>query len=993
MTFAFDIDLGEEIRRAGGDPRRLAELGGRLAEEHARIAAALAEVCRWIDEGFFVEAVGFSEDAGNLVRRGRAVDDAITRISLDATSLPGALDRRRLDRLDVAYADVAAIEDLIAAHRRLSLSRAAADERLDALDPIRRRHRRHEGWAGDVDALERVALAELAEEIDRAAEIEDEAALERLGARLSRRHWGREIPDRLAATLRETRERLRRRRVEAAAEDLGANLHRAFAAMDATAVAEIEPRWRRLAAPDGTAGGSIDPGLAEAAESAFRWLASHREAEAADRRAAEAIAELERLLDGDAPCSELRNCLDRIAAAGATAPPRLAGRVEAAERRAASAGRRRRRGRIAAVAAVAILPIACVSYVWWRSDRDRRAIEAIEEVGRRVDRGEFDRAEVLLAELDADGVSGGFWSGDARDRWLEIERDARERIAEQVAQTERLETALAEIRAGLEADRDADPDGEGRLADLRRLQATAESVADVGDPRLDGPRSEIDARIDAISRRAAAAVRGELLEIESRLAGIVATGADGDPADVLAESAALAALAAEVAAISGSPAAGPAESEAARSLRERIDRRLAAAERRGEALDAFARRRRELPRTMDERTFLDRYRTLVDEHGDVLAAREELAAFEDGLASAQLAEAVAHWRRTASRSILANTPTDDPWHPPDIASARTIAAILAEHLSRHPGSPYASPAAKLSDLSEAIGRLGGAPGGPDDPAGLVAEALRATGFSELLRVPLANGGFVYRKVGGEGVFDNALAHSGDLAVPAGRLLPRTDVASPASRSAETSMPARLLSVWMPRIENASASRVRVELLGLVEAAAAAEESDPLLQLAFLESLHRALARLPMAGGPGANPAQSWLDELDRRTPPANAVDWAADAPRGREELTGPRRLARLELASMPDPALSRERTVAAWSELLEELRACTVVGTVEPAATAGTWRFVPIGAGGVRGRIEGRVVVADPRGATVFVPIAIEDGVAVFLGPEPPAAPHLVFER
>jgi hypothetical protein len=55
---AFDTDLEQDIRRAGGDPRRLAELSDRLVAEHARIDEALRTASRWIDEGAFVEAVG-----------------------------------------------------------------------------------------------------------------------------------------------------------------------------------------------------------------------------------------------------------------------------------------------------------------------------------------------------------------------------------------------------------------------------------------------------------------------------------------------------------------------------------------------------------------------------------------------------------------------------------------------------------------------------------------------------------------------------------------------------------------------------------------------------------------------------------------------------------------------------------------------------------------------------------------------------------------------
>ncbi len=997
MSAPFDLELVEEIRAAGGDPSRLAALGERLAAEHARIDDALHEAVRWIDDGFFVEAVAYSEDAGNLVRRGRAVDDAIARITLDATRLPGALDRRRLDRLDVAYADVASIEDLLATHRRSNLSRASADDRLDAIDAIRRRHRVHPGWSADAEALERLAVSELERDVQQAAAREDAEALDALHRRIARRNWGRDLPDRVVATLRDTREVLRRRRIAGLAEDLASRLHRAFAAMDASEVAAIEAEWRSLTSPDGTGGGAVGASTVEAAESAFRWLATHREAEASDRRAAETIAELERLLDAGSTLEELRACRRRLDEVGGALPVRLSTRLESLELRADAAGRTRRRRRFAVTGALVLATISGAAYVAWRIDRDRRSMESIEEVARRVDRAEYERAEALLAELALEGGSEAFWSGDARLRFLEIEANARNAIADSKERSRRLDSALIEIASGLESDRADDPERETRLAELGRLQAIADAAGDADEPRLAGPRSEISARIDAISRRAAAQLRGNLLEIESAFAALATTGPESGPDEIVAERAALAALAADAASISIDPAAGPTELEAARSLRERLERRLAAATRRGESLESFDRRLRELPRSPDERIFLERYRTFVDEHGDVLAARGRLIDFEDGLAAAELAEAVAHWRRTASRSILATTPLDDPWHPADVPAARTLRAILAEHLSLHPRSPYASAAEELATLADSIAALRTDPGGPDDPAGIVAAELRATGFDELLRVPLANGGFVYRKAGGERVFDNALSQSGDLVVPAGRLLPRTDVSSPAAGGVERTMPATLLDSWLPRIENAPGSRVRGELLGLAAAAAAAEEADPMLQLAFLEAIHRVLARLPITGVDASQrPSKLWLDELDRRTPPTTPADWAADSPRGREALAAPRRLARLALSSMPDAAASQDRSLAAWTNLRDALQARSVAGVVEPDASADAWRFVGLGAGGAvgaRGRIEGSVVVEGRGGGAAFVPVEIDDGVAVFLGPEPPPAPHLVFVR
>ena len=102
--------------------------------------------------------------------------------------------------------------------------------------------------------------------------------------------------------------------------------------------------------------------------------------------------------------------------------------------------------------------------------------------------------------------------------------------------------------------------------------------------------------------------------------------------------------------------------------------------------------------------------------------------------------------------------------------------------------------------------------------------------------------------------------------------------------------------------------------------------------------------------------------------------------------------------STGEPASGTSDWIFALRDKLDEGQPGSLSGLphTAPDASADAWRVVGLGAGGAvgaRGRIEGSVVVEGRGGGAAFVPVEIDDGVAVFLGPEPPPAPHLVFVR
>ena len=979
-TRGFDPEIVELVRTAASR-RRLSDddgsLARRLGEEIERIAEAVETALGWIDEGLLSEAVAYSLDAGNIVKRGLAIEALLASFAEEtagrawlATIPPHrGLDRRGLERLNVAHADAAAVEDRLAEHRLSATSGASPLERIAVLDRLRAKLPRNRALAAEADDLERAIERGLRANLARADERDDLLEIEQIRSVIASRSWAARIPENLGPEVDAVRRRLVDRADGVRRDELASGIRAAFAAMDREALESLEPRWKRL-------GGGGDA----AVDSAFRWLEAQRSADAADLEAAKLVAELEQILDAGRGLADAEPIASAISRLSRTPPARIAARLEALRARDLDERRRRRRRRVLVVGGSVVVVVAGAAWLSVRMIEQQAALSASASLESLIAQGDFEAAGERLAELAAADRRDDILLPSARDRYdatvsaatLAIEAHARA-VAEAAA-------ILAEADAIAASADEAAPLSAQRLAVEAALRKLAAIEGGPEAERREARAAELAARLESIDRRLAESMRETVADLD-REAAAIAMPATGAPQSAWRETLqALEDLARtaqeQIAGVGAAPREG--DRSAAEALLDRLAARRDAIASRIAALDAMDRILAELAaETDDESRFLAAYETLLADHGAVLAARGTLEAHERGLEAARAGGAVRHWREVASRSIRAAS-GDGGWHPEARGDARAISAAIAEHLARFPASPHREAAEAHRAYVE---RLADLPGQSESLREAVLDRLYDSGYVALFRTPLANGGFVYRREGGNGPFDFAIANEAELAAPPNRLLTRTNVpAQPSGQTVET-MPSQLLATWIPRIETTDAASIRATLLGLVAEASRAKEDDPLLQLAFLRMLWRTLDALP---GPSEGVAGTWLGDLAGARIGPRGVDYLERAPEGRQTLADARRQALLAIAEAPDARRLAEGETRWWQRTVERLAPAAASGTLVPVGPDGPLRLH-------RGR-GGWTLVAT-RDGVEFVRTSFEDGIASFAGTAAPPAPAQCLER
>ena len=995
MTAPWDLGLAADLERAvaSRDPGRLdAALARRVAAESARIAEALSMLGAWLDQGLLAESVAYADDAGGLVRRAAEVERIVGVLTqedagrrfLSLIDRRAPIDRRLIERMNVAYVSLRSRADEQRARVLAALGGRPPLERLSVLDRLRALDRRDASVAAEIDLLEREAESALRRDARQATSRDDLAGLEAVDRALRGRSWARilggDLTEGIARDLARPRSGSSRRDLAALAE----SVHGAFAAMDRAAIDQLEPAWRRLLASlsAAEAQGPLRD-LVERGESAFRWTASLRREESLDLDAARLAADLEQALDAGRSWREVEPIAAALARTERPTPPRLAARVDALRGRHDAEIRRRRRVRATIAGGAVLLAAAGIILGAWRLARDRAAVAAADDLDRLLAAGDLVAAEALLADLEAVGRVDDAWLPASRDRVSRSLDAARAAVAADLGRRAAVDAILAHAEALLDRGGDDAARRDAAESALRALAGASPRGAEVDEAgALESRAREALAQVD---ERRAVELRAALAELERTLAAQASPASGAGAEEVAAALAALDRVRDDARdAIDAAPV--PATERGSIDLfLDRLSARREGLLRRVEGLADLDRLLADLlAEDADEERFAAAYRSLLDRHGAVLAARGLAPSYEAGLAAADAALGVRQWREVASRSIRATTPPDDPFHPEDRGSARAVASLVREHLERFPRSPHADAARRLGAHAE---RLAALPDDALDERSFATARLVASGFAALERVPLANGGFVYRRAGGAGVLDGALSSELDLLAPPGTPSTRTDLTSPPSGAPVETMPARLLRTHLPRIAAVPGSAVRRELLALAGAAAAEADDDPLMQLAFLRLVWSVHASLP---GPEADASATWLEDLATGRLGDRSTDWVRIAPEGRAALAAARRTARLAIGEAPDAAAAADREDLWWRELVSSLRPAAPAGTLRAEGPQGPFR----GAGDAASR-GGAFVVVLPRegGPALLVGTDFSDGAASFAGPTPPAAPAQLFLR
>lgn len=968
-----------EIDALGGGARGDDPIRSRVDGELRRLAALLRRCDELLAAGLLTEAIALAEDCGGLVRQAAALSARIAAnpsLRRDAA----AIDAAALERLNLAYVRWNSHADAWRSLRAESLAAAVGEgdppRRLAALDRLRQLDRRNPAIPPQVDLLEGAVLAELAARAGAAGE--DLAALEAVLAAVRSRPWVLSLPAALGRGLPQRVERLRAARSAAEAAALAEEIHAAFAAMDRAALERLEARWRRRESE----GLVADAHAASLVAGAFAWLEAARSRESLDLEAAKLAADLEVALDADAPLAELESLASRAARTARPLPPRVELRLEARRERESQERIRRQRRRAGLVAALLLSATALAAWILVEDSRRRDLEQAASQLDSLVAGGDLAAAAALLSALEESPpppprlfpASAASLAASRQRASEEVKAAADRRLAR--------EARLAAIAEAL-ADPDA-PDASLEEA-LRALAAAAEHSDPEAIAAIREQEAAASGRLAARRLAESARFRSALAEHERAAAALPQPPPDASAAAISESIAAAAALAELVRADLAAARIEDAERFAADSLIDRLEARRLSLERRLAALGSFEERLAAIERLDgDEAAFEAGLRELLSAHGDLLAARGSLGAFESAAEAARAGLAVKAWREGASRLCRVASPSGDPWHPADRESARSIVRALEEHLRSFRESPHAEAAERLRSHAAALAEL---PDRAENAAALLRQRLLASGFADLHRVPLAGGGFLYRRLSDSSdPFDRAVLSEGDLRI-APSLLPRWASPSAAAAGAvEETLPSQLLRRWLPRIEAAEASGSVAALLGLAADAARSSDADPMLQLAFLRTIWSASQGLP---GPGLDRGGAWLEDLRLGRHGDLSIDWARRAPEGRQALSELRRRAARALAEAPsaeEAALERARW---WSGLVASLDPLAPAGVLRPAESGGAWRVI----GPARARGEGWILVRGAARSFSLVPVRLADSGPLVDGPSPPPAPHQVFSR
>lgn len=960
---------------AGGADDRLRR---RVAEHGERLAGLVRRCDELLSQGRRIEAIALAEDAGGIVRQ---ATELARRLALQAPLGPagGGIDPAALERLNLAYvaadAQAAAWRDLRGVSLAAAAGRGDALVRLAALDRLRDLDPRNPSIPRQVDLVEAVAVASL--EAQSFAAGDDLAALLRIRDAVRGRSWVASLPASLARGLSERIRRLQVRADHAEAATLAGRIHEAFAAMDRETLERLEALWRER----GASGRGGDPASQALVEGAFAWLEAARSRESLDLEAAQAAADLELALDGDLPIGEVEAIASRSARTGRPLPPRLEMRLEARRERETQERRRRQRRRTALAAAALLLAvsIAVASMLELSRKRDHESLAA--QLDALVEGGDLDAAATLLAAIEAEPPTPPRVFTAAANTLAASQERAATRVQERLDRAAARRDRLAAIAAAIADPRAPDPMLEEALRGLAAAAAGADpaELAEIRE-RETLVRSRLADRRLAESAR----FRSLLAERERAAAALPQPSPQAIPTQLAEAVAQVESLAAQLRSDLDSARLEDAERGAADSLLDRLEARRQALLRRIESRQAFEQRLAAIDRLdADEAAFAAALQELLAAHGDLLAALGTLDAFEAAADTANAALAVKEWREGVSRLCRVSSPPTDPWHPVDRAASRSIARALEEHLRAHRDTPHAAAAEALRGHALALADL---PDSSENEASLLRRRLQASGFVDLHRVPLAGGGFLYRRPSdSRDPFDRAILSEGDLRV-APNLLARWPAPSAAAAAGvEETMPSQMLRRWLPRIEAAEASDAAATMLDAIADAAAAPDADPLLQLAFVRSLWGVLQDLP---GPGVSRGGAWLEDLRLGRHGDLAVDWARRGPEGRQQLAEVRRRAARALAEAPSAADAAAERRRWWEDLRARLEPMAPAGTMRPGDAA--WRVL----GPVRPGVEAWVLVRGDAGrGFAFAPLRFDDGAPLVDGPPPPAAPHQVFVR
>lgn len=965
------------------------------ADVRASVAAMRISMDRALEfaaRGLVGEAASIIADYPDLARqaltlaslpRESPLIEEFWRTQIDIDAHPLALPTsEEIERLAAIELDAERLRPIVERMRTAALRGEPITARLQLLKQLREADPRNRMWLDQIAMLEREWIKRLGELAGTEAErVELEEAL---GA-LATRSWLASVPaglkEALYAKVRPLRAAQAGERYAALAEEI----HRASSLMDRTALERLEGEWASVYHDTGR---MPDEALQAGVAPCFEWLSAVAREESDQREFDARVEALDRALDARRPWTEIDLQIAGLRDAGRSVPAGVLSRANEWIR--AEQDRLRRRHRLVLAAGVAAAIVVALGttlaiVMWSRATAARSAAESLEA---RIAAEDEPGARALAAEIRSRPELASVEVAAALGKAEKFAKDWAARRVEHAA-------ATARMRSTLEAPAIARAEHATIESDLKRLQSEA---------RTDEEREASSALVERFEARRRAQDDGDralvdsaLRDHESRLSAwkLPDRWSDAEQADLARWDRYLEALETSKGALERVQADVdgfesqqsrfklPLEGVAARAEEARTRRQELSA-----ALAAISHASIGKP-VAAESVFVERLDGVLGLHAATLQRLGQIAGWERAKQVAAAWLAIQDWREGTRPRLAASLGPALAGMPSTDQRDATI-AIVQEHLSRFPDSPYRDRADELLRRMD--------PGAREriwEPAE-VARNLQDARYADLEEVPLRSGGHFYRRPSAtrkdpmHRAVDSLVELREDPDSLGAMILSGGDsIDGPVRRSAVS----RAWGDAFARSSVANPGEIASILTEMLATLAKGTEGDSLFRIRALRDGAEIGVRSGHLSRPVATVLESWLDVIRRDGQDTVSVDWTRTALADNAEVRGLRRKAVEFIRRFPSieglvgTAADEQRRLGA------QLAALAPIGVALPAAANAVAR--PI-AGDPPGRplpdCDAVVLVRDGTRWRMH-DVKVREGAVPIEGIDVPAGPFLVFRR
>jgi len=403
------------------------------------------------------------------------------------------------EMIDEAYSEHAPLEKLLRAHRKLALQRAPLPQRLALLRQIGREDPNSDFWRTDIRAYEEVRISQISQEMrSLARKGAGVAELQSLVGEVQGGGWSIPIPSKLLPTLQTQLREAARSDARERLEEVAAQLHAAFGAMDFGRALPIYQQWQRLLPQAELA---EDAPIILRSLAAVSWCKQQIAGEAADAAWADHLHDIDRALACE-PVSEqeLVRLSDRTSRHQRPLPPaietRLSGRITAFETQ-------RRRKKLLIIGAATLATVAVVATIVVTVTRMQDAAlrrQVYERMATLVDNGQLGEAQEVRDKYQP------FWG--TRSDWADAAGKVDTLAKSFQSRTEQVELLLDRAATVPETD----------TPGFQKLTTEAVAIAEAAPPLADLKKT-VDLRVQKLEIERSGRMKTREEELSTRLTG------------------------------------------------------------------------------------------------------------------------------------------------------------------------------------------------------------------------------------------------------------------------------------------------------------------------------------------------------------------------------------------------------------------------------------------------------------------------------------------